>query len=174
MGRILHSSYRTTPAHRTDRGDTIVEVLISLAVIATLIAGAFVVSRTSSVNVRTSQEHAEALQLLQGQVEMLRADATSAAAGSTWSPPASNFCMDQTSGSANYGKAVATGTSSPCNILNNGSAYSYKVSITKDTSAGARAAQTARFGDTYIFSVSWDALSGGQNTESIIYRLPKI
>jgi type II secretory pathway pseudopilin PulG len=175
MGRILHPAYRVHSPRSSQRGDTIVEVLISLAVIASLMAGAFVVSRSSSVNVRTSQEHAEALQLLQGQVEMLRAEATSVAAGTTWTPPAANFCMDQAPGGVNYGKAIAAGgASSPCSISNNGSAYTYDVSITKDTSAAARSALTAGFGETYVFSVSWDALAGGQNTESIVYRVPKV
>jgi type II secretory pathway pseudopilin PulG len=56
-------------------GDTIVEVVIAIAVIATVLTGAFIVSSRSLTAVRDSEEHSEVLQQLQGQVELLRAAA---------------------------------------------------------------------------------------------------
>ena len=56
-------------------GDTIVEVIIAIAVIATVLTGAFIVSSRSLTAVRDSQEHSEVLQQLQGQVELLRSAA---------------------------------------------------------------------------------------------------
>ncbi len=56
-------------------GDTIVEVIIAIAVIAAVLTGAFVVSSHSITSVRDSEEHSEVLQQLQGQVELLRAAA---------------------------------------------------------------------------------------------------
>ena len=53
-------------------GDTIVEVIIAIAVIATVLTGAFVVSSRSLTGVRDSQEHSDILQQLQGQAELLR------------------------------------------------------------------------------------------------------
>ena len=61
--------------NRFQAGDTIVEVVIAIAVIATVLAGAFVVSSHSLTSVRVSEEHSEVLQQLQGQVELLRAAA---------------------------------------------------------------------------------------------------
>lgn len=64
---------RLIPLQNNQRGDTIVEVLIALAVIGSVLIGAFVVTSRSTTGVRNSEEHAQAMQLLQGQVEQLRA-----------------------------------------------------------------------------------------------------
>lgn len=55
-------------------GDTIVEVFIALTIISSVLAGAFGITRNSTIAERQSQERSEALQVLQGQIEALRAD----------------------------------------------------------------------------------------------------
>ena len=64
---------RRPKTSRRQAGDTIVEVLIAIAVIATILAGAFVLSRNSLKQVRDSEERAQATNLLHGQIEQLRA-----------------------------------------------------------------------------------------------------
>jgi hypothetical protein len=71
----LITTPKSSPA-RAESGDTIVEVLISIAVVSSVLAGAFAVSNRSTINILDSQEHAEALQHLQGQVELLRTAVT--------------------------------------------------------------------------------------------------
>lgn len=55
-----------------EAGDTLVEVLIAIAIISSVLTGAFLVSQKSTMAVRSSQEQGEMLQLLQGQVELIR------------------------------------------------------------------------------------------------------
>lgn len=75
---------------RKQAGDTIVEVLIAILVIASILTGAFLVSQQSTRNVRNSEEHSEALNALQAQIELLR----SAAPNGTVPTDGSTFCMD--------------------------------------------------------------------------------
>lgn len=57
-------------------GDTIVEVLIAVTIISVILAGAFGVTRMSTAGVRDAQEHLEATGLMESQIEMIRANAT--------------------------------------------------------------------------------------------------
>lgn len=129
------------------RGDTIVEVLISLLVISTILVGAFLLSRTSSQNVRDSEEHAQALGLLQGQVELLRTAAT--VPGQLAGYP-SSFCMDENALAVSSSDAVCTVDGL------------YKLSITS-TSSGATT--------TFRFNVTWDKIGGGTSNEDLVYRI---
>lgn len=53
-------------------GDTIVEVLIAIAVVSLVLAGAFTSTRRSANSTRTSQESGEALKLAESQVEQIK------------------------------------------------------------------------------------------------------
>jgi Tfp pilus assembly protein PilV len=55
-----------------EAGDTIVEVLVAIVIVATILGGAYVTASHSLLNVRESQERGEALNLAEGQVEALR------------------------------------------------------------------------------------------------------
>lgn len=55
-----------------DRGDTIVEVLIAIAVVSLVLAAAFTSTRRSASATRTAQEHGEALKLAESQVEQIK------------------------------------------------------------------------------------------------------
>jgi Tfp pilus assembly protein PilV len=133
-------------------GDTIVEVLICIAVVASILAGAFVVSNRSSTAVRTSEEHAQALQYLQGQIEQLRADAQikpfSAFGANT------KFCYKSDGTFTTYSAANCT------------QATLYTLQIQAPPSAPP-AGGTA----TFKASVSWDALGGGTNHEDLFYKV---
>ncbi|MES2971667.1 MAG: type II secretion system protein [Patescibacteria group bacterium] len=61
---------------KNNRGDTIVEVLIAIAVVSTILAGAFVSANRSRIATRTAQERGEALHILSGQLESLKALST--------------------------------------------------------------------------------------------------
>lgn len=60
----------------TQRGDTIIEVLIALAVLSSAISVAYVTANRSLLNARQSQEMSRATVLAQSQAELLRARAT--------------------------------------------------------------------------------------------------
>ncbi|HLZ15352.1 MAG TPA: hypothetical protein VKQ34_05200 [Candidatus Saccharimonadales bacterium] len=55
-----------------ERGDTIVEVLISVAVVSLILGGAYVVSNTSLQQTEAAQERGNALKLGESQIEQLK------------------------------------------------------------------------------------------------------
>lgn len=59
------------PLH-LQRGDTIVEVLISLAVISVILGGAYVTTNKSLLATRSAQERSSALKLAESQLEKLK------------------------------------------------------------------------------------------------------
>ena len=150
MRNTLH---RLRALNRQQTGDTIVEVLICIAVVSTILAGAFVVSNRSSVAVRTSEEHAQALQYLQGQIEQLRADAaTKLYVDPSFSTP---FCY-KTDGS------IVAATDPGCK---QGQDNRYVLTIERN-GAPIGTQKTASFKAT----VTWESLSGGSNQEHLFYR----
>lgn len=60
------------PSHHAERGDTIVEVLISIAVISLIIGGAYVTTNKSLLATRSSQERGNAVKLTESQLEELK------------------------------------------------------------------------------------------------------
>lgn len=55
-------------------GDTIVEVLIAMAVLSMVLGGAYVASNRSLAVSQQNQERAEALKLVEGQMEQLKSN----------------------------------------------------------------------------------------------------
>ena len=137
-----------------ERGDTIVEVLVALVVIASVLAGAFLLTRTSVRNVRDSEEHAQALNILQGQLEQLRAYAPNASsADATTIRNSSRFCF-------NTGGSLATGAS--CNDMGSNSLYDITIDRTRTVSTGT---------EEFLGTASWDKLGGGQSRVQLVYRI---
>jgi len=57
-----------------ERGDTIVEVLIAVAIVSLVLASAYTISNQSTRRIQDTQEHSRALQLVQQQIEFLRSN----------------------------------------------------------------------------------------------------
>jgi type II secretory pathway pseudopilin PulG len=85
--------YKPTFAYGS-AGDTIVEVLIVMAVVTVVLTGAFTVASRSVQAIRDSEERAQAVQYLQGQVELLRSAASRS--GGLNFDLATPFCLDTT------------------------------------------------------------------------------
>ncbi|HEU4966156.1 MAG TPA: prepilin-type N-terminal cleavage/methylation domain-containing protein [Candidatus Saccharimonadales bacterium] len=135
-------------------GDTIVEVLIAVAVISMILAGAFLVTSRSTRAVRDSEEHAQALQYLQGQVELLRA-----AAGRSGGLPATlttPFCLDL---SQTYYQPA--GSSPQCTL---GSRYA--ITIT-----GATATPVVNGTTTFNLVATWPSVLGDTATVYLAYKV---
>lgn len=54
------------------RGDTIVEVLISILVVGTVLGGSYVAANRYFKNIRQAQEYTNALKIAEGQVEQIK------------------------------------------------------------------------------------------------------
>ncbi|MBX6333758.1 hypothetical protein IRY61_00240 [Candidatus Saccharibacteria bacterium] len=87
--------------HR-ERGDTIVEVLIAVAVVALILGGAYVATNRNLLLVRSSQERVNALKLAESQIEQIKGLASTdpdklfTTAGPNVSP--NPFCIAKSSG----------------------------------------------------------------------------
>jgi prepilin-type N-terminal cleavage/methylation domain-containing protein len=62
--------------HWRQRGDTLVEVMVAIVIVATVIGGAYVVSNRSLQSTRSAQERSNALKLAEAQIEQLKAQVT--------------------------------------------------------------------------------------------------
>ncbi len=75
-------------------GDTIIEVLLAITVISTILGGAFVTANRSLQNMRQAQERGEALKLIEGQVEKLKALSVTSL-GQELDGESRVFCIDE-------------------------------------------------------------------------------
>ena len=144
------------------RGDTIVEVLISLAILTMVLGGAYYTANQSFRNDRDAQEHSEALTIAQTQVESLR---ILILGNKTLS---GNPCI--VNGNSSSSCQVASNDTSSFNIKCPTSApYCYTVNITDEGSVKVGSISTLL--TTYKVNVSWPALSGGKDQVSLYYRV---
>jgi Tfp pilus assembly protein PilV len=147
------------------RGDTIVEVLICVLIVSMILTGAYVTTNRSSIGVRDAQEHAEALKLVQGQLEQVRQNAAQDNADVFNQTDSAPFCM--------VGGAVvsATGpTAGQC--VQDSSAQptteqpAYRLSASRtDCNVGV---------NCHLFTIraAWDSIAvEGEAVEQIVYRL---
>jgi type II secretory pathway pseudopilin PulG len=174
-----HSGMRSS----AQAGDTIVEVLIAMAIVSLVLVGAFVTSNKSTQATRDSQEHAEATQDIKTQIELARL-AISSVADQASDPTSSStklFCIVQTgtsativpfdtSGYANNGASLLTLSSDtfqsyPATCHQSAGGYSYYIvienHITNPTNVPA---------NTLLAHARWDNLGGGRDEVSFAYR----
>lgn len=160
----------------SNRGDTIVEVLIAVAIIGSVLTGAFTVTQKSSHAVRSSQEHSEMLQILQSQVEVVRAlamdqakeDEPTAPTTGVYSTSPTFFCVDSATRQrvnqtrlANVLPPIADDTfvnyEKACKV---GNEKRYNLAISYDSTS-----------KLFTFNGRWDRVGGGKNQEKLYYRI---
>ncbi len=175
------------------RGDTIIEVLLSIAILSVILVGAYVSVNTSTLTLRDSQEHAEALTIAQSQVESLIAWYTNINNKSHSCPEAtlgvicgnaqvsgtsnSSFCFNTADVPVSYNQcgvlsnAIAQGVTSTTNCLNAGH-YCYKVAITSQpvtfptiNLGGGSSCTISNY--NYNVDVTWPSLLVGNYNKSL-------
>lgn len=137
---------------RTDRGDTIVEVLLAIAVVSAVLGGAYVSANRSFNNTRQSQERGEASKLVEGQLERLK-QATQSNPTLYFNLPETTpypFCLDND-------LARQSDASAACRVGPDGR-YQLKIE---------------RAGNSFTASAHWIRFGGGaaQEEVKIVYRL---
>jgi prepilin-type N-terminal cleavage/methylation domain-containing protein len=143
------------------RGDTIVEVMIVLAILGLAISISYATASRSLKNTRQAQENAEATELVRGQIEALRTVACNTTDPDCDRPALINsnatFCLELDGDT--YTPVEDTGTACHHGALD------YHVTVRQtnpDTPTSA-----------YIVSAEWPSIQGeGNDTVTITYRLP--
>ena len=139
----------------TQRGDTLVEVLIAIAVISSVLAGAYAVTNKSLTSSRDAQERGNALKLSEGQLERVKTVVTTAP-DSVFGLTAPNpFCVN----SANTPVAISN---SACRVdalgVATGGQPQYRMSI-------------QRTGNVFTLTATWDNIRGtGTSTVQLSYK----
>lgn len=141
--------------HLGERGDTVVEVLVSIAVISLLLGGAFVTADRSSKATRDAHERQNALKIAEGQVEQIKYLAgTSPDSVFGASVPAA-FCLTST-------PAAVDASAGACKVNTDG---------TPTTVEPAFNIRITRSSNDFTVVTSWVALTGTQNNVTLKYRV---
>ena len=146
----------------TQGGDTIVEVLIAMAVISSVLGGAYASANRNSKSAQQSQEHSRALKVAETQLELLKAYATNFHDQFTSDPNLNgSFCLQtDTAGNDVKIKSYDSSTAGECKVDDNGIADRYSTEVTKDAVT-----------NIYTVKISWDGIKGGQDQVGLVYRV---
>jgi len=151
-----------------ENGDTIVEVLISLAILTAVLVGAYYTANESFRNDRDSQEHTEALTIAETQLEDLRTAGTISASDQCFnsSGVAVSSCYIPT------GNTTQNLTQQQCKSLVG--SYCYSVDISNYATVQYNVPSTTPAIpitlNTYEVNVTWTGLSGASDNVSLYYR----
>jgi len=144
---------------RCERGDTVVEVLICIAIISLILGGAFVLMNRSLQAERQAQERLNGIKLVEGQLEQLKYIAATNPDAIFASGVPASYCID-TAG------AVVDASTSACTVGVNGnpttSQPSFQLSITKTTVGSL---------NTFTVTNNWTSVRGTPNNIVMKYRL---
>jgi type II secretory pathway pseudopilin PulG len=128
-----------------ERGDTIVEVLVSLAILSSALAISYATASRSLLQTRQAQEHSEALKIAENQMENLRQLAGSTDPTKDIFITGNGFCIDSTAAVIQF-KPPATGTT-----------FTPPASASADNTARYPAQCKSGF---YYFGVAYNAATG--------------
>lgn len=132
-------------------GDTIVEVLIAIAVVGAVLGSSFAVINHMLNNAQQAKEHEEALELLEGQVEMLKVAAKNTTPPTIFTfSPSGSFCL-------NSGVDVVSTSDPACS---QGTSNRYHLSVSRNGST-----------NTFYAYAKWAGPTGGQEQVNLIYRV---
>ena len=157
------------------RGDTIVEILVVLAILGFAFSISYATANKSLIMARNAQEHSAALQYLDSQVELIRADSGDSTLYNTANNP---FCMTKTTDPAtnvtvlNHVPAVPpppTGPVPACTVpvTANGIDYNMTISYAPTPGPGPGVNQ-----DVFTLGIYWDGVSTlGVQHEHMVYKV---
>jgi|SRR5581483_5139300 len=146
------------------RGDTIVEVLIAITIVSLILGGAYVTSRNSLSATLDAQEHDNALQLAQAQIELLRSDSTQGnAIFTTPVSPSAFFCI-QSDGSVSTTQSACT-----VNSIGTGSSGTNGPVIYFVRFIGRTGSSPGPY--TFTVQTSWPGFQSKTDDVQLIYRV---
>jgi len=154
-------------ARRSQRGDTIVEVLISITILSLILGGAYVTTNHSLLDTRDAQEHSNATKIIETQLEELRST-TAANPTAFFAATLPAFCMVNGStapATVPNGSCTVDTTGTPISSSSTQPQYALQITRTKTTAGGL---------DYYTFTASatWSSVIGnGKDAVQMSYRL---
>lgn len=149
---------------QNQNGDTIIEVLIAMAVISVVLSGAYVLATRSLRGTQVAQRRTQGLKIAQGQTERLKyAARTDGAFDANYRTD--DYCISEQDADGNVSKISNTSLPNyaPGCIFGGGE---YSINITYATVSLAPAS-TATFG-TFSVMAKWD-LPGGKSEDVTVY-----
>lgn len=148
---------------RNERGDTIIEVLIAIAVVSLILGGAYVTTNNSLRAERGAQERTDATKLVEAQLESIKSIASTTPDAIFVTAPG-NFCI--TPAQAVVLSTISNGNCkfSSTGANNNGAEPIYNLSASISTASGV---------DTLTIKNTWNAIETGSATDVVqmSYRL---
>lgn len=138
----------------TERGDTVVEVLIAIAIVSLVLGGAYVTANRSLQSTRDAEERSNALKLAEAEVEDIKY-MSAAMPNALFAPsvPAS-YCL--------VTHVVHASSSAQCTVGSNGA---------PTTAPPAYSMSITRVGNTFTVRVVWTKVgSDRQNNVELKYR----
>ena len=141
-----------------ERGDTIVEVLIAVAVVSLILGGAYVATNKSLLGSRAAQERGDALKLVESQFESIKAIAAGTNSDSVLgSGTPASFCIVNST-------TVAISTSAGCKVSAKGTA------TTKEPAYNLSVVRTNN--TTFTVTNTWSAIERkGTDSLHMTYRV---
>ena len=139
---------------RSERGDTIVEVLISIAIVSLIRGGAYVATNHSLTATRDAQERSDGLKLVESQIEQVK-NLASVSPTVIFGTAPSSYCVSS--------GAVLPSTDNACKVTAAGvyaagKVPQYNLAIT-------------RSGNVFTVVNSWDGVLGKTAYVQMKYRL---
>jgi Tfp pilus assembly protein PilV len=137
-------------AKKNQRGDTIVEVLISILVVSVVLVTAYVTTNHNINSMQDTQEHSEALQIAQAQLEYLH--------NVPQSGRPNGGCFDASTGHKTSGVSCSVDSSG-----SNSSSQQHIFSVDISLLAG---------GVSYKVDVQWPGIQAGQTNHVDLFYQP--
>lgn len=142
----------------SQRGDTLVEVLIAMAVVSSVLGAAYVSANRSLQASRASQERGEAIRIIESQAEQVKVFSSSSGGGGMFDI-FNTFCIAM-NGPNEGNKKVISGSTPECSQ----GFYQTSITYTAPSPAGS-------LNDYFTIRVQWNRVGGGIDEATNVYRL---
>lgn len=160
----------------SQRGDTIVEVLIAIAVASAILGGSYTIANKSSQQIRNAQERTEASKIAAGAVEKLASTIVSTDPLSVVSA-GKLFCPDSGRAAAFTGLPHSAGnsvvTKANLDALGNSVSWETASDCYKQARYHIFIEKNLTIPNTYSIYVRWDGTDGQRKDLQYDYRMPR-
>lgn len=175
---------RSTANPQSRAGDTLVEVLISIAIVSMVVTGAYALANRSLHQGISASEHSQALKLAEGQLESLKFRQQHSAEtdflntfGAALPTSSSNFCLKTSStgptDSINPWLPQPNSQTADLQTLASGPGAPYNPSCVDTISKyfmNINVRSSVSNPPSYLITIRWNAIGGGTNQTQLYYR----